>query len=197
MHNNFQFWPLDCARGRLLTSDFWPLVAFLSQTTNNPCAHYILPISAKFFFDLPLPPFFKGPTFVALPRRNGSAVNWYVWIDSICQAQRPKTLHFAPLILTFQAGQFVCFAQDFALRKAKIHKLHPSYFIPNEQLSRQGKFRAIHSFFNAIKQNLKLEQNNTKKCQKALKNAHFWNHRLLHLCFCNLSTYVNFHKKSA
>jgi len=33
--------------------------------------------------------------------------------------------------------------------------------------------RAIHTFFNAIKQNLKLEQNNTKKCQKALKNAHF------------------------
>jgi hypothetical protein len=29
--------------------------------------------------------------------------------------------------LTFQAGQFVRFAQDFVLRKAKIHKLHPSY----------------------------------------------------------------------
>jgi hypothetical protein len=59
----------------IFNSDFLILILFLSQTTNNPCAHYILYISAKDFFDLPLPPFFKGPTFVALPRRNGSAAN--------------------------------------------------------------------------------------------------------------------------
>ena len=41
----------------VLGAGFWPLVAFLSQTTNNSCAHYILSLSARNFFDLPLPPF--------------------------------------------------------------------------------------------------------------------------------------------
>ena len=37
--------------------DFWPLVVFLFQTNNNSCAHYILSLSDRDFFDLPLPPF--------------------------------------------------------------------------------------------------------------------------------------------
>jgi len=50
-----------------------------------------------------------------------------IWIDFISQAQSPR--NFAPLILTFQPGQFVRFAQDFARLNPKIHRAHQLFYI--------------------------------------------------------------------
>jgi hypothetical protein len=53
--------------------------------------------------------------------------------------------------LTFQPGQFVRFAQDFARLKAKIHKLHPSYLY---QMSSSLVNKNLHAirFFDEIAQ---------------------------------------------
>jgi len=48
--------------------------------------------------------------------------------------------------LTFQPGQFVRFAQDFARLKAKIRKLHPFYLYQISHLPVKGKNQHFEEF---------------------------------------------------
>ena len=73
-------------------------------------------------------------------------------IDFTRQAQGPKNFALYSLILTFRQD-ILRSAQDFVHRKAKIHKLHPSYLyqMSNSLVKGNLSIRAIHTFFNANK----------------------------------------------
>lgn len=85
-----------------------------TKTTNNSCAQYILSLSARNFFDLPLPLF--------LPAQAQHRLLIDTGIDFTLQAQGLKNFALYSLILTFQPRQFVRkVPRIIARRKAKIH----------------------------------------------------------------------------
>jgi len=135
----------------VLTSDLLLRSCLKQLTILALTTFYIHPPS--FFLTCHCLLIFKNPT---------SAVK-LIWINSICQAQGPKNFALYSLILTFRQD-ILRSARDFAHRKAKIHKLHQSYLyqMSNSLVKGNLSIRAIHIFFNAIKQNLKLEQKGSR-----------------------------------
>jgi hypothetical protein len=75
--------------------------------------------------------------------------------------------------LTFQPGQFVRFAQDFARLKTKIHKLHPSYLYQMSSSLVKGNLSSYSYFFQRHQTKSETGAKQYEKMPKSAKKCSF------------------------
>ena len=87
------------------------------QTTNNSCAYYILSLSDRDIFDLPLPPFLPAQA------QHRALIDTDRFYPSSAKHKAQGTKNFALyfLILTFPEGHFYTVPRILPHGKAKIH----------------------------------------------------------------------------
>ncbi len=115
------------------------------QTTNNSCAHYILFLSARDFFDLPLPSFLP-----AQAQHRPLIPQGLIDTDRFYPSSAiPKKL--CTLLLNFNLPCRIFYEVPRISSSGRPKNQNSITFIPNYQCSRQGKSLKSHIFFNANK----------------------------------------------